>query len=93
MEDPSTKRKIPPGYIETLESRIAYLETLLRDVRPDVSLDHIQGDQILPSIGSDLRQRSPSRATTSSAPLDGYVGNPRASWMICSLYVDMMVGL
>ncbi|KAK5679239.1 hypothetical protein LTS10_008054 [Elasticomyces elasticus] len=51
MEDPSTRRQLPPGYIETLEARIAMLEGLLRDSRPEVSLDHIRPDASNPSPG------------------------------------------
>ncbi|KAK5705941.1 hypothetical protein LTR17_021232 [Elasticomyces elasticus] len=51
MEDPSTRRQLPPGYIETLEARIAMLEGLLRDSRPEVSLDHIRPDDSNPSLG------------------------------------------
>ncbi|KAK3656292.1 hypothetical protein LTR56_002993 [Elasticomyces elasticus] len=51
MEDPSTRRQLPPGYIETLEARIAMLEGLLRDSRPEMALDHIRPDDSNPSLG------------------------------------------
>ncbi|OJJ50349.1 hypothetical protein ASPZODRAFT_58113 [Penicilliopsis zonata CBS 506.65] len=39
IEDPATKRHQPRNYLRSLEERVAMLEGLLRDVRPDVILD------------------------------------------------------
>ena len=43
IEDPATKRNLPPGYTAVLEERVAYLERLLKDVCPEmqVALDHM----------------------------------------------------
>lgn len=40
VEDPTTKRWQPRNYLETLEQRVAYLEGMLTQYRPDVSDDH-----------------------------------------------------
>lgn len=41
MEDPTTKRHRPRNYLETLEQRVALLESLLRRYRPDLANDHL----------------------------------------------------
>lgn len=41
IQDPSSKRQLPPNYIEVLETRIAELEGLLSKVHPDIASDHI----------------------------------------------------
>lgn len=45
IEDPSTKRHLPPNYIETLEARIADLEELLKTSHPSISNDHMNNDR------------------------------------------------
>ncbi|OAA54160.1 Transcription factor [Niveomyces insectorum RCEF 264] len=40
VEDPITKRHQPRNYLETLEARVAHLEQLLRDTRPETAHDH-----------------------------------------------------
>ncbi|KAL3463591.1 fungal-specific transcription factor domain-containing protein [Aspergillus heterothallicus] len=41
VEDPATGLHRPRDYLKSLESRVAYLESLLQQVRPDVALDHM----------------------------------------------------
>lgn len=43
VEDPATGLHRPRDYIQSLEARVAYLEDLLHNVRPDVALDHLAG--------------------------------------------------
>ncbi|CAI6097316.1 unnamed protein product [Clonostachys chloroleuca] len=40
VEDPATGLHRPRDYMQSLESRVAYLESLLQQVRPDVAVDH-----------------------------------------------------
>ncbi|KAH8689885.1 fungal-specific transcription factor domain-containing protein [Talaromyces proteolyticus] len=42
VEDPATGLYRPRDYLQSLESRVAYLESLLQEVCPDVALDHMQ---------------------------------------------------
>lgn len=49
MEDPTTGLHRPRDYTQSLEARVAYLEDLLRNFRPDVALDHLGGNDALPS--------------------------------------------
>lgn len=41
VEDPATKRHRPRNYLETLEQRVAFLEGVLKDYRPDLANDHL----------------------------------------------------
>ncbi|KAL5341016.1 fungal-specific transcription factor domain-containing protein [Aspergillus crustosus] len=41
VEDPATGLHRPRDYLKSLETRVAYLESLLQQVRPDVALDHM----------------------------------------------------
>ncbi|ETS85353.1 hypothetical protein PFICI_03378 [Pestalotiopsis fici W106-1] len=43
-EDPRTKRLFPRNYLETLEHRVAFLEGLLKQYRPDLASDHLGED-------------------------------------------------
>lgn len=45
MEDPATKRHHPRNYLQSLEERVAVLEAMLQDVRPEVAKDHLRTDQ------------------------------------------------
>ncbi|CAG9951451.1 unnamed protein product [Clonostachys rosea f. rosea IK726] len=40
VEDPATGLHRPRDYMQSLKSRVAYLESLLQQVRPDVAVDH-----------------------------------------------------
>ncbi|EXJ85340.1 hypothetical protein A1O1_05704 [Capronia coronata CBS 617.96] len=44
VEDPSTKRYQPRNYLELLERRVAYLEQILKQSRPDLADDHLLED-------------------------------------------------
>jgi hypothetical protein len=59
VEDPATGLHRPRDYLRSLESRVAYLESLLQQSRPEVALDHLGGGRRLPP--SALEQVSPSR--------------------------------
>ncbi|KZF23929.1 hypothetical protein L228DRAFT_227756 [Xylona heveae TC161] len=41
VEDPTTKRHQPRGYLQSLEERVAFLEGMLQSVNPDVARDHL----------------------------------------------------
>lgn len=57
MEDPTTRRFRPRDYLETLEQRIAYLEGVLRQYRPDIADDHfLQGDLVTGSASAVTRE-------------------------------------
>ncbi|KAH8586385.1 fungal-specific transcription factor domain-containing protein [Bisporella sp. PMI_857] len=43
--DPATGLHRPRDYMQSLEARVAYLEGILQQVRPDVALDHFVGYQ------------------------------------------------
>ncbi|RSL43369.1 hypothetical protein CEP54_015117 [Fusarium duplospermum] len=43
VEDPATGLFRPRDHMQSLEARVAYLEGLLQQVRPDVALDHLAG--------------------------------------------------
>ncbi|KAI5920125.1 fungal-specific transcription factor domain-containing protein [Camillea tinctor] len=43
VEDPATGLHRPRDYIQSLEARVAYLENLLHELRPDVAIDHMGG--------------------------------------------------
>ena len=45
IEDPTTKRHQPRGYLQTLEGHIALLERFLAKTHPDLSLDHLLSQQ------------------------------------------------
>lgn len=40
VEDPATGLHRPRDYVQSLEARVAYLEGLLQDSRPEVAIDH-----------------------------------------------------
>lgn len=49
VEDPATKRHRPRDYLETLEQRVAFLEGVLKQYRPDLANDHLfQNDIVQP---------------------------------------------
>ncbi|KAG9188908.1 hypothetical protein G6011_07613 [Alternaria panax] len=48
VEDPATGLQRPRDYLQSLETRVAYLESLLQRTRPEVAVDHLNdegGDQ------------------------------------------------
>ncbi|KAL4966573.1 transcription factor domain-containing protein [Aspergillus stella-maris] len=46
VEDPATGLQRPRDYLKSLETRVAYLESLLQQVRPDVALDHLGSTEL-----------------------------------------------
>ncbi|EPE09054.1 transcriptional activator protein acu [Ophiostoma piceae UAMH 11346] len=44
VEDPATGLQRPRDYMQSLEARVAYLEGLLQQVRPEVATDHFHHD-------------------------------------------------
>lgn len=44
MEDPATGLHRPRDYMQSLEARVAYLEGLLQEIRPEVAADHFGAD-------------------------------------------------
>ena len=51
IEDPATGLHRPRDYMQSLESRVAYLERLLKEARPDLAADHM--DHSLQQAGTD----------------------------------------
>lgn len=45
IEDPSTGLHRPRDYMKSLEARVAYLEGLLQESRPEVAIDHFPGSR------------------------------------------------
>lgn len=43
VEDPATGLHRPRDYVVSLEARVAYLEGLLQETRPEVAIDHFAG--------------------------------------------------
>jgi hypothetical protein len=43
VEDPATGLHRPRDYVQSLEARVAYLEGLLQESRPEVAIDHFAG--------------------------------------------------
>lgn len=55
VEDPATGLHRPRDYMQSLEARVAYLEGLLREARPDVAIDHFADrDGGQPSSSSNI---------------------------------------
>ncbi|KAF5649605.1 transcription activator acu-15 [Fusarium sp. NRRL 52700] len=70
VEDPATGLFRPRDYMQSLETRVAYLEGLLQQARPDVALDHLMG------LEKDSSSFSPSAATPFVGPTESEpVGN------------------
>ncbi|RJE26392.1 hypothetical protein PHISCL_01279 [Aspergillus sclerotialis] len=67
IENPSSKRQLPPNYIEVLEERIAQLEGMLAQVRPDMTTDHISA--FLGRSRIDNTENDPSN-TTQDSPIE-----------------------
>lgn len=60
VEDPATGLHRPRDYLKSLETRVAYLEALLQETRPDVASDHF--DRLgQPRFSQNLGQASNSR--------------------------------
>lgn len=69
VEDPATKRHRPRDYLETLEQRVAFLEGVLKQYRPDLANDHLfQNDALQLEL-----QSSPS---TSTRPIEDQSRGP-----------------
>ncbi|KAF5695164.1 transcription activator acu-15 [Fusarium denticulatum] len=64
VEDPATGLFRPRDYMQSLETRVAYLEGLLQQARPDVALDHLMG------LEKDSSSFSPSAATPFVGPTE-----------------------
>lgn len=59
VEDPATGFQRPRNYMQSLETRVAYLESLLQQARPEVALDHYLTDN---DACSDAAGNSPRDA-------------------------------
>ncbi|KAL4940185.1 fungal-specific transcription factor domain-containing protein [Aspergillus oleicola] len=62
VEDPATGLHRPRDYLKSLETRVAYLESLLQQVRPDVALDHLASME-LPDESQVLQLAEPPYTT------------------------------
>lgn len=74
VEDPATGLHRPRNYLQSLEmqntyleNRLAYLERILKDTRPDVAIDHLE---TRPAEANDLVHRSPGDASSANLPPD-----------------------
>ncbi|KAF4339738.1 transcription activator acu-15 [Fusarium beomiforme] len=68
VEDPATGLFRPRDYMQSLEARVAYLESLLQQTRPDVALDHLMG------LEKDASNLSPTAATPFAGPSEANAG-------------------
>ncbi|KAH9227624.1 hypothetical protein K456DRAFT_1742092 [Colletotrichum gloeosporioides 23] len=64
VEDPGTGLHRPRDYMKSLEARVAYLEGLLQQVRPEVALDHFG-----PNEGHDADHSAPPPTGSTSQPM------------------------
>ncbi|KND91994.1 Positive regulator of purine utilization, partial [Tolypocladium ophioglossoides CBS 100239] len=62
VEDPATKRHQPRNYLETLEERVALLEGLLQQARPDVAGSSLTREVINVEHGGRPPPRSPRQS-------------------------------
>lgn len=68
IEDPATGLHRPRDYIRSLEARVAYLENLLHDVRPDVADDHLGATPAsVPAMGSGIQSNDSHEARSVNA--------------------------
>ncbi|ETN41298.1 uncharacterized protein HMPREF1541_03233 [Cyphellophora europaea CBS 101466] len=58
VEDPSTRRNLPPNYVELLEARIAQLEGLLRETHPQIGVDHMVVESSRPETANTPQSSS-----------------------------------
>lgn len=80
MEDPASGLHRPRDYIQSLESqntyleaRLAYLENLLKEARPEVAYDHLQSQELVG--GQPVEARSDARSTEPEAPAADVLSN------------------
>ncbi|KAF5510549.1 Positive regulator of purine utilization [Colletotrichum siamense] len=64
VEDPGTGLHRPRDYMKSLEARVAYLEGLLQQVRPEVALDHFGSNE-----GHDADHSAPPPTGSTSQPM------------------------
>lgn len=69
VEDPATKRQRPRNYLDTLEQRVALLESVLRRYRPDLANDHlVQYEALRPDLESSSQPGKNQECATSNLP-------------------------
>ncbi|KAL2824999.1 putative transcriptional activator protein acu-15 [Aspergillus cavernicola] len=68
VEDPATKKHRPRNYLETLEQRVAFLEDILKEYRPDLANDHL-------SQGHSPRPESQLTSSITTQSADDQYGN------------------
>ncbi|CAM1503321.1 Fc.00g080970.m01.CDS01 [Cosmosporella sp. VM-42] len=74
VEDPATGLHRPRDYMQSLEARVAYLEGLLQQSRPDVALDHLlgfEGSRFVPQLAGGDQQVDPSGANNVQHDMSG----------------------
>lgn len=59
MQDPFSRQSRPRNYVETLETRVAVLESLLKSQLPSVAYDHLQDDNLTQEPCSSYQQQTP----------------------------------
>ncbi|KAL4875624.1 putative transcriptional activator protein acu-15 [Aspergillus karnatakaensis] len=69
VEDPSTRRQHPRNYLETLEQRVAYLENVLKQYRPDLANDHLSPHHA-PTLNPTTERQPDTPSTVSKAHAD-----------------------
>lgn len=55
VEDPATGLHRPRDYLKSLEARVAFLEGLLQESRPEVALDHLHDDPSIYLTGNAMQ--------------------------------------
>jgi hypothetical protein len=73
-EDPTTKRHQPRNYLETLEERVALLEGLLQQSRPDVASPSLATRPIDPKDGSRSAASRPGNEGDGESDLSSKAG-------------------
>lgn len=79
-DQPSNRRRNPaPQYVEALEKRLHKAEQLLRDVLPEINLDHPQYDAVVPQRSQPrIKSEKQTPATGVSPQLNAHPSLPQA---------------
>ncbi|KAK1622621.1 fungal-specific transcription factor domain-containing protein [Colletotrichum phormii] len=68
VEDPGTGLHRPRDYMKSLEARVAYLEGLLQQARPEVALDHFGANNEGGGRGREAEQHAAAAASSHGGP-------------------------
>jgi hypothetical protein len=76
VEDPATGLHRPRDYVRSLEARVAYLEGLLQEARPEVAIDHFAGLAHAHGDGGALDSANAAPGAATGQPLQAPGGTP-----------------